>query len=194
MKFLENRRARTYLFIFLAAANIVTLSALWHTLYNHESPDIPPPPDHADGHPDVMGYLCERLELDSTQAGEFEKLRREHFIKVKQLNRQSGALRRQVLEEIFKERPDTVTVKDLTHQLGVLYGKKEQYTAEHFMGLVRTCNPQQARMFKDILQRTSRRFMQDSSRDRRKYNNRYGRHRSQTGKGSIMNSQRRKRQ
>jgi len=171
----NNKKLLAGLFIFLIIANIVSLSALWYTLYKKDIPVPHPLMAGPDRKPDVMNFLCDRLNLDSSQIDEFERKRRDHFNQAKRMNDDIRPLRRDLVNEIFKENPHTAKIVRLTRKIGYFSGLREKYMAQHFEDLTKVCNNKQRGVLQELVDRSSKRFSNNRYRDTRNNNMQHGR-------------------
>ncbi|MCD6116041.1 periplasmic heavy metal sensor [bacterium] len=171
----NKKKFYTGLFIFLVVANIVSLSALWYTLYKKDIPVPHPVMAGPDRKPKVMDFLCDRLNLNPSQIAEFEKMRRDHFNQIRHLNDDIRPLRKNLFNEIFKENPDTAKIGMFARKIGYFSGLREKFIAQHFEALTKVCNNRQRRVLQELVDRSSKRFSNNGYRDTRNNNMHHGR-------------------
>jgi len=157
MKLFSKNKITAGLFVFLVIANIISLTALWYTLYKKDIPVHHPMMRMSGGKPDVMNFLCNRLDLDSSQIKIFERLRSQHFNQINSVNENIFTLKQELFTEIFRDNPDSLKINELTEKIGDFYGKKEKVLAGHFLDLKKVCKADQCKEFRNLVERTIRR-------------------------------------
>ena len=159
------KKVITGLIIFLVIANIISLSALWYSLVKKDIPVPHPVMKTYKRKPDVMGFLCDRLNLDPSQIDQFNRLRKEHFDKIKTINDSARLIRKRMFDEVFKDKTDTAKINSLSKKLGNYSAIKEKYLATHFSDLKKICNKEQCKMLERLVDRSSRSFSDYERRD-----------------------------
>ncbi|MBN2416853.1 periplasmic heavy metal sensor [bacterium] len=124
----------------LIVINIATLASLW-LLRPERGIAVPPVvPDHEQR---VMDLLRGELRLDDRQAGEFRALRISHFTQSRELNARILFARRELMDAVLADPPDTLLVGELADRLGVLLRERELKNAYHLEHLGTICTPGQ---------------------------------------------------
>jgi hypothetical protein len=100
--------------------------------------------------------LSNQLALSELQSTSFRKLRREHFKKVRPEIAAIEGKKKQLLEESFKENPDSAKIAAFAREIGVHQANMERELAYHFHELSKLCSPVQRDSLKNYLEHISR--------------------------------------
>lgn len=99
--------------------------------------------------------FIKKLDLNERQAIEFKEEKKLHFQKIS-VYRDSIMTRKQlIVEEIFKENPDTNLIKTYNDSIGILNTKVEKLNYNHFIRIKEILNTKQQDKFKEIVQKAS---------------------------------------
>ena len=152
MNILTSKRLVTTALVMLALLNITLLGVLWlqntnGPLAGHEGP----------GHRHHQFSFTRQLALNESQTASFSKLRQEYFLKIGPEMQAIGLLKKQLVGESLKERPDTKNIERLALSIGAHQAAIEQTLALHFHELAKVCTPEQRDSLKTVLERISTR-------------------------------------
>jgi Spy/CpxP family protein refolding chaperone len=147
MNFLTTKRLVTTALILLVILNVTLLSVLWWQ--NTHAPA--PRPVTLTREVSRQIYFQLPLSLSRNQVAEFRELRRQHFQTVRPQIQAIGSLKQQLVEESFKDAPDTMKITALATELGNHQAEIERELAHHFHELAMTCTPAQRDSLKAML-------------------------------------------
>lgn len=99
----------------------------------------------------LTGFLKRELNFTQDQIDKFMKLRDEHFQKTKQLRRQVDDLRREMMDQLLVDQPDSSQVEKLTEKMGQKTAELEKAVFYHFIELMGVCDPEQKSKYKSLL-------------------------------------------
>jgi Spy/CpxP family protein refolding chaperone len=153
MNFFTSKRLITTAFVLLVLFNITLLSALW--LQNTRRPE-PPPGGHPFNH---ENFFSRALDFNESQTISFEKLRQEHFLKVRPEKEAIAPLKKQLVEESLSDNPDTKKTDSLVAAIGVHQAAIERELVLHFHQLSKLCTPEQRGKLKEVLENMATRRM-----------------------------------
>ena len=133
----------------LIILNLLTLAALWLTIF-HRSPGGPPPWSGG-GAQDPQRFLSRGLQLTESQTKEFDDLR-DRFLKTAgPLHEEIGRLKEALIEEMFRPSLDQARIKSLIEGIGVRREDEEKRLLNHFLDLVNACPPDQKAKFQSLM-------------------------------------------
>jgi len=133
----------------LIILNLLTLAALWLTVF-HRSPGGPPP-WRGDEARDPQRFLSRELNLTEAQTKEFDNLR-DRFLKAAgPLHEEIGRLKDSLIGEMFRPRLDQARIKILIQEIGVRRADEERRLLNHFLDMVNACQPDQKARFQAIM-------------------------------------------
>lgn len=142
-------RKKEWAIALLIILNLLTLAALWLTIF-HRSPGAPPP-WRGGGTEDPQRFLSRELNLTEAQAKEFDDLR-DHFLKTAgPIHEEIGRLKESLIEEMFRPQVDASRIKTLIEEIGVRRADEEKRLLNHFQDLVNACRPEQKPKFQAIM-------------------------------------------
>ncbi|MEI8185911.1 MAG: periplasmic heavy metal sensor [Chlorobiaceae bacterium] len=153
MNFFTSKRLIATAFALLVVLNITLLGALWlqnsrrpesllgGRLFNHEN------------------FFERELALNASQTASFEKLRQEHFLKVRPEMEAIAPLKKQLVEESLKDNPDTKRTDSIIAAIGFHQAAIERELVLHFHQLAKLCTPEQKVRLKEVLENMATRRM-----------------------------------
>ena len=145
MDFLTSKRFVTTALVLLVLLNVTLLSVLWW--HNTHQPE---PPNRQFNRPLSFG---ESLSLSKSQTVSFRTLRQEHLLKVQPEMESIALLKKQLVEESVKEKPDTKKIEAIAGEIGAHQAAIEHDLALHFHELAKICTPEQRDSLKQVLNR-----------------------------------------
>lgn len=100
-------------------------------------------------------YIIEKLDLSDEQIDIYKKSKREHFKRM-QLLKDSIHLKKELIhEEMFKQTPDTLLIKQLSDSIGQLNAKFEKHNYQHFLEIKNILDDNQRDKFKLLIKDAS---------------------------------------
>ena len=153
MNLFTSKRLVTTAVVLLVLLNITLLSALWFQ-NSHRREHLSG--EHKFNH---ERFFEKQLDLSESQTISFEKLRQEHFLKVRPEIEAIAPLKKQLVEESFKDIPDTKKTDSLVAAIGLHQAAIERELLLHFHQLSKLCTPEQRSRLKTVLENMSTRRM-----------------------------------
>jgi Spy/CpxP family protein refolding chaperone len=160
MNFFTSKRIITSAFVLLVLFNGALLSVLW--MQNTPRPE-PPPGGRQFNHDN---FFARQLDLNASQTVTFEKLRQEHFLKVSPEIESIASLKKQLVVESLKDKPDTKTTESIVASIGVHHAAIEREQVIHFHQLTKLCTPEQKGRLKEVLENMATRKLHHGGRGR----------------------------
>lgn len=147
MDWTNQNRFSKWIISILILMNIITLIIIWVMVDRDKIP--PPPLDRRPPDPIVM--MQKELDLSDEQAEKFESLRNQHFVVMDSLSKEMIAIRKLLVDELFKPVADTELIELLSGKIGELEKSLEISRFNHFQEVILICSPEQQDKLKEIL-------------------------------------------
>jgi len=149
MDFLTSKRFVTTALVLLTLLNVTLLSILWLQNTQQHLPGF-----LSIGHKfNRRPSFIESLSLNESQRIRFRNLRSEHFRKVSPEMENIALLKKQLVEESLKDKPDTKKIEVLASDIGYQQTIIERELALHFHELAKVCTSEQRDSLKKVLDR-----------------------------------------
>ncbi|MCX6178271.1 MAG: periplasmic heavy metal sensor [Chlorobiales bacterium] len=146
MNFFTSKRLVTTAFVLLVLLNATLLGVLWqHKMRSQEITSGARQFDHDH-------FFANKLGLSESQTMSFQKLRQEHFLKVRPEMEAIALLKKQLVAESLKDTPDTQATASLIAAIGTHQAVIEQDLVQHFHRLAQLCTPEQRARLKEVLE------------------------------------------
>ncbi len=153
MDFLSSKRFITATLAILIVMNVALLGLLWwQNIHKPEERQIRITREYK-----RQIYFTGPLALSEEQSLRFRKLRQEHFRTVKPNIQAIAELKKELVKESIKEKPDTLKIKSLAGRIGTRQAVIEKELALHFHELAMVCTPPQRDSLQKILERIATR-------------------------------------
>jgi Spy/CpxP family protein refolding chaperone len=156
MDFLTSKRFITATLVILVVLNVTLLGMLWWQ-NTHK-------PEHRSyritRQYSKHVYFARPLALSEEQSLQFRQLRKEHFRKVMPDLQAIAALKKDLVSESVKEKPDTAKIAALAGSIGARQTVIEKEQALHFQKLAQVCTPGQRDSLRNILEHVAVRKLQ----------------------------------
>lgn len=110
-------------------------------------------PRHGGDRPKPIDFLKKELNLSDDQAVKIEKMRKAHFQKVKEERKAMFDLKKQMLEAISAESPDTLKANLIAEQIGQKEAQREKLLIQHYLDLQATCTPEQRQKLEHVFKK-----------------------------------------
>lgn len=148
MDFLTSKRFITTTLAILVVLNVTLLGILWwQNIYKPE-----PPPYRVTRQYSRHIYFTRPLSLSEEQSNKFRQLRREHFRKVLPELQSISVLKKDLVAESVREKPDTARIATLAGAIGNRQAAIEREQAMHFHELAMVCTPSQRDSLRNVLE------------------------------------------
>ena len=141
-----NNKTTNWLIGGLILMNLVLLTILF---LNRPKEGMP----FEDRHNDKMEWLQKELDLTDEQAAKFKELRKEHFTATREQFRKIRTLKKEMIEALAQETPDTVNARLISIEIGNQHTVMDEMLIDHFMKLQAECNPEQRQKLGRVFQR-----------------------------------------
>jgi len=155
MKFFEDNRFKVISFTVLVVLNLFLLGILWFRPVH--PPLFPPPPHEIIRPPGIIDIMEKELLLNDEQKKLFNEIRIGHLNYSKTLMEDIRRMKKDILEEAFKNSPDTAKVNLLTKEIGRRQAAFEEYLFFHIKQLKEVCTPEQQKklekLFEEVINR-----------------------------------------
>jgi periplasmic protein CpxP/Spy len=148
MDYFSKNKISVWIIAVLVLLNCFTLATIW--LRQIPFPFIPAGEDPRPRR-HGLNVLKEELNLSAEQISEFNLIRQRHFDKMRPLQNEIFSLRRELLDEIYKNEPDTQKVRLLAVRIGEKESERERFVFEHFMQMKSVCTPEQRDKYDRLL-------------------------------------------
>lgn len=95
-------------------------------------------------------FFRDHLELTEGQMADFMRLNRLFSQDARRMTTRLDILRRNMVEELARPEPDMKKVDQITAEIGSLHTDLKQATATYYLGLKKSCNPEQQARLKEM--------------------------------------------
>ncbi len=160
MNVFTSKRLITTAFVLLVLLNGALLSVLW--MQNTRRPETRP----GDLQFNHDNFFAKQLDLNEPQTISFEKLRQEHFQKVRPEMETIATLKKQLVVESLKDEPDPKTTESIVAAISVHHAAIERELALHFHQLSTLCTPEQRGRLKEVLENMAKRKIHHGDKER----------------------------
>lgn len=135
------------LIILLVVLNLGTLSFMWYTKLSPPKPDFIPPQPRSGA-----DFLNEELKFTKEQNEKIEKLREEHFQKIKTIKDEGRGLRDLFFSNLSKAEVDSAKINEIANAISMSEKKIELTTFYHMRKIREVCDENQKKKFDEIIQ------------------------------------------
>lgn len=144
MDIFTRKRIIFWSFLLLIVLNIFTISLLWMNRPDERPlpPRAVPPGQQAPG---TLKFLQQELGFTDAQIEEYDQIRKRHHQRVFALQNDVHRYKREMMEEVFAQRPDTTRAKELAALLSEKQEQIERFTFLHFLDLKALCGKEQSK-------------------------------------------------
>ena len=153
MDFMTSKRFITAALVFLVVLNMTLLGVLWWQNTHSPFQGSPTSTREFNRHPSFTA----QLGLTEAQALSFRNLRQKHFRKVAPEMEAITRLKKQLLDESLRAKPDSKKIAMLAESIGTNQAAIERELALHFNALAKVCTPEQRNALQKVLERLSAR-------------------------------------
>lgn len=151
MNFLTSKKFVTTALVLLVVLNVTLLGVLWWQNMDRNDSRPVTITRHFSRQVSFSGPIA----LSESQTESFQKLRKEHFNKVRPEIEAIEQEKKQILAESFSEKPDTAKIASIARQIGRHQENMERELAYHFHELSKLCTPEQRDSLKSFLEHIS---------------------------------------
>jgi len=151
MDWFKKQKLSNWIIGILVVINTVTLVTLWVMRFDGPRAVAPPPEEGPGREQMVMRLLNDELGLSDQQLEALQGMRRRHFKGFREIGRESMALRRRIMDEMFSATPDTAKVREIAESIGRYHASREIQNAQHFQHLWTICTPEQRQKFQSLV-------------------------------------------
>jgi len=140
MDFFTNKRISLWTIVLLIVLNLFFLSIIWYNQITKPGKIPRRPPRQSQK---SLAILQKELNLSDAQIERYDLLRRDHHQKTQILIREIPRLKREMMDEIFKNNPDTLKVINISKLIGEKQTEIERITFYHLLDLKELCGEKQ---------------------------------------------------
>ncbi len=137
------------LIIILTIVNLAALGTMFYQMNMRRGPE---PPDTR-----AREIYKKELQLNEKQQLGFDELHKQFRIQSQGVVEQIRDKKREMLDELEKQDPDTVKLNQIAIDLGELHGKLKRSTYQHFIEMKKICGPEQQdklhHMYRNMIER-----------------------------------------
>lgn len=148
MDLTNQNKLKNLLIIALLVLNLLTVSIIWmQTSKRNEA--LPIEKDKRAS--ESVNLIKKTLDLNEEQTQQLEKIRTYPLEQSKKYNDRLNELKKQLAEELFKDKSDTTLANSKAKEIGELQSKVEMIRFSHFKELIAICTPEQKEKLKPIV-------------------------------------------
>jgi len=136
------------LIVLLVVLNLGTLSFMWYTKFASPKPEMNQPPLPPKNGAD---YLSNELKFSKEQNEKIDKLREEHFQKVKKIKDEARDLRELFFTNLSKSDIDSNKVNEIGNNIAISEKQVELATFYHMRKIREVCDENQKKRFDEII-------------------------------------------
>ena len=148
MDLFTTKRFSFWTIVLLIIFNIVTLSIIWSN-QRAKPGDFPRRPPRQSQR--SLTLLQKELGLSNDQIERYNSLRQAHHQQTQILVREIPGLKKEMMDEIFKDSPDTLKVREYSKLIGEKQSEIERLTFNHLLDLKELCGEGQAEKLHGLL-------------------------------------------
>lgn len=141
MDIFTKKRLTFWAIVLLVILNVSTISLLW--LNQNTRQGGPPPPRAPEQDQRTLQFLKKELNLTDTQIHKYDQLRQAHAEKTRVLINNIRQLKKDMIDEIFNDGPDTIKAMQIADLIGKKQTELERITFKHFLDLRELCGKEQ---------------------------------------------------
>jgi Spy/CpxP family protein refolding chaperone len=139
-------RLLIWVIMILLATNIATVVSVMRNSGASAGPEV-----RGDAMADArVMFFRDHLELTEGQMADFMQLNRQFTQSARRMTTRLDILRRNMVEELARPEPDMKRVDQITAEIGSLHNDLKQATATYYLGLKKSCNPEQQERLKEM--------------------------------------------
>jgi Spy/CpxP family protein refolding chaperone len=143
---MTRNRLLIWVVIILLATNIATVVSVMRNSGERAEREV-----RGDAMTDArVMFFRDHLELTEGQMSDFMQLNRLFSQDARRMTTRLDILRRDMIEELAKAEPDMNRVEQITAEIGSLHNDLKQATAKYYLGLKKSCNPEQQERLKEM--------------------------------------------
>jgi Spy/CpxP family protein refolding chaperone len=139
-------RLLIWVVMILLATNIATVVSVIRSSGQRAEPDV-----RGDAMADArVMFFRDHLELTEGQMADFMQMNRLFSQDARRMTTRLDILRRNMIEELAKAEPEMKKIDQITAEIGSLHNDLKQATATYYLGLKKSCNPEQQERLKEM--------------------------------------------
>ncbi len=143
----EKNKMLVWLVLTLIIMNLGSLGFLWYR--ETIMPPKPIRPPRAQDRP--IDFIANELQLSEDQITAFRELQRNHQKQTAELRRGIHKLSKDIIDELFRQNPDTARVTVMANEIGQKQAAFEKSLFDHFGEFKEVCNPEQEEKLRGLL-------------------------------------------
>ncbi len=143
MDIFTRKRMTLWSFLILVVLNIFTISLLW--MNRPEERRVPQRTIPGHQGPGTLKFLQQELEFTDAQIEQYDQIRKRHHQRVTVLQNEIHRYKRELMEEVFAQQPDTTRVIMFAALISEKQEQIERITFFHFLDLKALCGKEQSK-------------------------------------------------
>lgn len=148
MDIVNQNKFKNILLVFLIVVNLLTVSIIWMQTANRNEQS---PKEQNNRPSESVDLMKKTLDLDEGQTAQLEKIRTFQLDLLKKYNDKLDEVKKQLADELFKDKPDTALANTKVKEIGELQAKVESIRFKHFNELLSICTPKQKEKMKPVI-------------------------------------------
>jgi hypothetical protein len=141
---MRKTQIQTWLIVFLAITNLITISTIFYHNYAEKQPGDGIVIDTAQNARPLNGrYMMQVVGFDEQQMRSFRDANQEFRPLAMQITREIDSIKSNMFLELRKNTPDTVQLNEMAREIGQLHGRLKYETYRFFLRIKATCRPGQ---------------------------------------------------
>ena len=139
-----NKKILYLIIIILAITNITTVATIFFHSNREKKINEMPPFERKNFDREKAGeFLKKELNLNEKQAKEFRYYGEIHHAKTEKIFSGIDSMRIQYSDELGKENPDTLKLKEITDKMGSLHAEMKYISCKHYLQTKEICTQEQ---------------------------------------------------
>jgi Spy/CpxP family protein refolding chaperone len=141
---LNNHRILVWIIVILIATNLSTVGSF----YYHKLTEVKVPVSHQEVQADItvdhnINFFSDQLNLEADQTDQFRTINQFYNQTARAIELNLSHLRRDLIEELGVQNPDTLRINQLTSEIGENHRKLKQLTATFYLNMKKICSKDQ---------------------------------------------------
>ncbi len=169
---MNKQTKKSLLILLIVLLVVINISALLTIIYSQKVQEPPLPPLENYNLKDEIAsrgmyhFIKDELQLSDKQFEQFRDINRTNMIKSREIASELNRTRREMMNEIAKENPNTEKLDSFAQDIGALHYNLKKLTINHFLELKEICTADQ----QESLQKLFMKLLSDQDKDNFRHN------------------------
>jgi len=137
------QKTLVWILTFSVILNLVLTSGIIFFMIYHETQEKYSVSNIKTTNENPIQYFKEKLDLNENQCQNFKQFRELYMQKGKIIRFEMDSLRKKILEETLKDKPNKIYLQSLADKFGALHSDLKIITANYFISVKKNCSKQQ---------------------------------------------------